>query len=397
LKYFQLRVLAVVVSLAGLAETASASPEPPGAYDARSLGMAGTGVSYIHNGSSVYHNPAILDGIKDYSATLSVTGAMPMVTAPVNGPQTQLSSDSSVVPLVLIGGGYRLTDQLVVGAAVYPKGGFGSTYSNVAALGGQDLSLRVMLLEASPAVSFSIFDNLSIGLGYRITHARQTRHQPLPTGGASDLSLSGTNFAGVHVGLHYQPSEAWDLGFSYRNKVTTKMKGKTTMNGTDFDTTAHFGVPHTLRLGAAHALLDQKALLLSLDLKYLLYAGSNKQIELTIVTPEGSNTTVTPLNWKNVASASLGAEYRVSPLVAVRAGYFVSGSATPEDHVNPFTPPPGIIHSVHAGAGLSLSPWDLNAGLAYAINGQDVQAAGVVPGHYEANAMFLGISASYHQ
>ena len=53
-------------SLLGSA-VAHATTDLPGQYDARAVAMGGTGTSYIENGSSVFLNPATLDGIQTFA------------------------------------------------------------------------------------------------------------------------------------------------------------------------------------------------------------------------------------------------------------------------------------------------------------------------------------------
>jgi len=374
-----------------------ASIEPPGGYDGRSLAMGGTGAAYIHNAAAIYHNPAGLEGIERFSATLDFTGLSPRKTTPVNGDQTSVASDASFYPLFMVGAGYRLMDRVVVGVAAYPTSGFGAAYSKVASLGGQDLSFRIFLIEAAPAVAVTIAEHFSVGLGYRITYARESRHAPTGPGTVGDQVLTGTNFAGFHLGLHYQPDPDWEFGLTYRSQVTASLSGNTTVSNAQgsqvLPTVSSFSSPHALRFGVSHALLNGKALV-AMDLKYLLYSLSNKQLVFT--TPGG--TTTTPLNWNDVFSASVGFEYRLSNC-ALRAGYAISQSATPDSTANYFTAPPGVINSFHAGLGLLYDNWEFDLGGLYAFGGKDdvqpSQASQSAAGRYHLDTWMFGLSATF--
>src|SRR5262249_163803 len=232
--------------------------------DGRSLAMGGTGVSHIHSGAAVYHNPANMDDMQQGAFTLDFTGFSPTITSPLGGPQTSLSSDFSLYPLFLVGGGYRVLDRIVLGFAVYPTAGFGSGYSKVAVLNGEDYRLAVLMMEASPAMSVRLFDNLSLGVGYRITYARETAHGPGPFGDFPDTTLTGTNFAGAQVGLHYRPTDEWQLGASYACKVTTTLSGKTTSHNGSVDVGSSFASPHTFKAGTSYWFLE-KRFLVALD------------------------------------------------------------------------------------------------------------------------------------
>lgn len=390
----------VLLSLTGsLSSSSLASTEPPGGYDGRSVAMGGTGAAYIHNAAAIYHNPAGLSGVERFSATVDLTGFSPRDTTPLNGDQTSVRSDFSVYPLFLAGAAYRLLDRVVVGVAAYPIAGFGSGYSKVSSLGGQDLNLGILFIEATPTVAITVVEHFSIGLGYRITYARESSHGPVGSGTIEDQVLTGTNFAGLHAGMHYQPDPDWQFGLTYRSQVTTSLSGNTTLSNSQgtqvVPTNSSFSSPHAFRFGVSHGLLGGKALI-ALDLKYLLYSIANKQ--LVITNPSGSTTT--PLNWKNVLSASFGAEYRVNDWIALRAGYAISQSATPDSTASYFTVPPGVINSFHAGAGFSYSNWDVDLGGLYAFVGKDnvqpSQAAQTWSGRYHLDTLILALSASFH-
>ncbi|MEO7092185.1 MAG: outer membrane protein transport protein [Polyangiales bacterium] len=361
--------LAPLIGAAGLVSSiASASTEPPSVYDARSVGMGGTGGAYLENGASVYHNPAALDGIAKGAFTLVLSPTSTVIHSPVAGPNTSVKSDASTFPLFLLGGAYRVSDRVVVGLAAYPTAGFGSGYSNVAAFGGQDLKFAIVAMEAAPAASFKITDRLSLGLAWRITYVHQSASQPLPppTGGALEQALDGTSFVGANLGAYYRPSDDLHLALTYRSKVTAKLKGKTTIGGTDFDTSGDFAAaPHTFKAAAAGWLL-QRRVMLAIDVKYLLFKEANEEIALTTDTPAGPQTATIPLHWRNVLAVNAGVEVAIDGPYAVRAGYTISQSATPSESAAYFTPPPGILQAIHLGAGARYEHWDIDLGGAYA-------------------------------
>src|SRR5262249_23057651 len=137
------------------------STDLPGQYDARAVALGGTGTSYIEKGSSVVFHPAPPHGVSKLARAAVILPLQATMTSPVLGAETTAKSDGSIFPLFLAGAGYRLSERVVLGFAVYPSSGFGATYANVA--GGGDLSLTLAQMEASPAVSYRLADDLSIG------------------------------------------------------------------------------------------------------------------------------------------------------------------------------------------------------------------------------------------
>ena len=377
---------------------ARASIDLAGQYDARAVAIGGTGSSYVENGASVFLNPATLDGVKNVSATVDLSPIGPALTTPLAGPESSVKSDSSFFPLFVGGGAFRLSDRIVAGLAVYPTTGFGATYSK--AIGGDDFSFALAQVEVSPAASIKIVDGLSFGLGYRFTYTRETAHIPMPLAPApADITLTGTNYFGLHAGLYYRPTNDTHLAFTYRSRVTASLSGTNEMGGAKMDATSSFGSPDRFKLGISQSLLD-KRLLVAADVKYLLYSATNKSADITTMTPVGAATAPQPLDWKNVFAFGLGAEYWTLPTFAVRAGYSITQSATPESTASPFTPPPGVLQSVHAGVGMRLEAVDLDLGGFYMFASTHIAAdpnhPTVMPGDYKLSTLLAALSATYH-
>lgn len=381
---------------------ASATLEPPAVSDARNAALGGTGVAYTDNAAAVYHNPAGLTGVGQGAVTLSISPFMPQLEAPIGG--TQEKSTRSFFPMFLGGGAYRLTDDLVLGLAVYPVMGFGGEYPDLEIFGGEELELSAATFEASPSLAYSITDAVSIGVGYRITYMMQDVHQVTPAMGpggtpvfvASDLSLSGMNFLGAHLGVLARVTDTTRVGFTYRNKVTVDLEGDFESGGMKLDASSEFSAPHSFKLGLAQDLLDEQ-LMLAFELKYALYSESS---ESTVTTIDGLGTTEIPLEWKNSLSAALGVEYRLGPEGPdFRLGYCMTQSATSEDYPQPFMPPPGLLHSVHLGAGMQFSQLELDVGGFYvrskATDLEPAADAVAEPGDYAMDGYIAALSATY--
>lgn len=382
-----------------------ASPELAAQYDGRSVAMAGTGSTFLHNGASVFYNPAGLDGIQQLAVTGVASPFLPKSTVPLESPNGSTSSTSQVVPLFLLGGAYRVMDRLVLGLAAYPSQGFGAKYSKVQAMGGQDLSLTTALIEVSPAASFRIADGLAVGASYRFTYATQQTEvavaMPDPSTGAMtpmavQNDLTGTSFAGLGLGISYAPTSDFNLAATYRSQITAELSGTTTMAGQTFETTSKASTPHRLQLEASHQFLDDQ-LLLAASVKYLFYKSSNHQVDTVMQTPAGPQTNSMELNWQNVPGFALGGEYLATQTVPVRLGYSLSKSATPTENASPFAPGPGWTHAVHGGAGLKLESFDVDLGGEYLFaRGHGEPTAGQ-PGAYDFDGLVVSLSGTYRR
>ncbi len=398
----------VAGAIAGAASSAWANTEPPPAYDARSVGMGSTGVAHVENGASLYHNPAALNGMAKGAVTGVIAPLAPQVTAPLEGPDSEVDSQRAVGPLFLVGGGYRVHDRVTVGAAVFPTMGFGATFEDVQALGGLNLSARLAVLEIAPGAAFAITDALAIGVAYRASHfsygaeTPAAAPPPAPAGTLlqAESNLNGWNFTGLHVGLHFRATPSTRLGLSYRSKISADLDGTTEMAGQEMDTSMEFTVPHILKVGVAQGLLDDR-LTLAADLKYALFKDANEELVVATDVP-GAGTVEQPLelDWKNSIGAYLGAEYRIEPAgPGIRAGYSVVSSATPEETAQPVMPPPGLHHAVHAGVGVEVHALALDLGGYYMFGGKraepNAEPPGSADGDYRFDAILVALSATY--
>ena len=379
------------------AASSQATIEPPPVTDARNTALGGTGVAYTHNGAALFHNPAGLAGIEQGALTLSISPLASWISAPLAQPNVSEDSTTSLFPMFLVGGGYRVADDWVVGMAVYPTVGFGASYKDVAALGGAEMSSGAAMFEASPGVSYSITDDVALGLSYRATYMTQTVKTPVPA--PTEQELSGFSFLGAQLGLWARVAEQTRLGVAYRSKVTVDLSGTTTTGGADYDTESKFSSPHQFKLGIAQGLLEEK-LLLALDLRYSLYKKSNQNQTITMTVPGvGDQAQIVQLDWKNTFTAATGVEYRFAPDgVAVRLGYSLSQSATPKDRPQPFFLPPGFMHSIHTGVGTTLSNLDLDLGGYYGWSKKTVDSPAedtIAPGTYKAHFATVAISGTY--
>lgn len=417
------------------ANRASASNEINGLFDARSTGMGGTGVAFLSSAGAIPANPALLDQIDKFTLTANVFLIASQPERPytiyhrnaageiVRTYETIRSPVEAPSPLPFLGGAYRIFDRVVIGAAIYPVIGSG-THAKYRPAPDEFPDLEVVnkaslgFIEGSVPISVRILDNLSFGASWRMTYMIQkvdtVPEAGPPTGILRDLDgnpvrakidLTGFSFTGFQLGLLYRPIPALRLGLSYRSKVTVDGEGETTTtdplsgNTLVIPTMQSFSDPHAIRAGFAVTLLEDK-LLLAGDFKYLMYSEAFKTINTTTVQNGVSSTNVQVTNWIDAYNIQLGAEYQLSDLVSVRAGYIMATTATPDDYALAFMAPPGNSHLGSIGLGLKvLESLNVDTAFAYVSAGHRVARAtefnaGV--GRYVSNAFQFALSLTYH-
>ena len=425
-----------------------ANPELPANYDARSVGMAGTGTAFLEGATGgIYLNPALLDGVRKVDAALTISPMVPFLSAPLAQPGTganakQVDSQTSMIPFGFAGVGVRVHERIAVGLGAYVASGIGGNYQNVDALNVaatpsaqqdhfNDMKLQVAVFEASLPVSVRITDKLSIGASWRTSYTSQstTLVVPNPAGpglvNRVDQSLSGYSLLGGSLGVRFRLNKMVALGLSYRSKMKMHLDGKTDIDAnatppmvpsalaTNASTTSQWNTPHQIRLGSAISLLNER-LLLAVEGRVQFYHDANKTLDSTVdlegqplaavaMTDQLKNST--KLAWKNAYTAQVGAEYWVIPLLALRAGFTLGNSASNARYASAFAPPPGLMYSFTAGLGLKWTHWE--AGLAGSVvrGSSHVKAGDIAsgpdgspvatPGTYEGTIVLVALSAGF--
>ncbi len=412
---------------------ASASTEINGLFDARSAGMGGTGVAFLDSAGAIPINPALLDQVDKLTLTLDFFYIVARPEAPYtiyhldpSGRRYRtydtIRSPGTGAVLPFLGGAFRLHDRIVVGAAVYPIIGQGTSAKyrpapeelpelevhNDASLG---------FVEGGIPVSVRILDNLSFGAMWRLTYMTQSVSTTIPAGPPAgvlldssgnpvfaDIDVTGFDAAGLQLGVFYKPLPNLGLGFSYRSKVVVDAEGKTktrnplTNAPLELDTKTSFAYPHTFRAGVAVTLLDDK-LLLAGDFKYLMYAEAFKTITTTTVRDGVPSDKVQPLYWYDAWNIQLGIEYKIG-VSRVRGGYIRATSATNPAYAVQLMAPPGVSHLGSVGFGVELfDHLSVDLAAAYVVLQQRIDTATVDNsgiGLYASHAGEFSLSGTYH-
>jgi long-subunit fatty acid transport protein len=427
---------------------ARANPELPAMYDARSVAMGGTGTAFLQGASGgVYHNPALLDGVGKLDVALTAAPFIPQVSAPLAQPGTvtptsQTDTESTVIPLFLLGAAVRVHERVTIGLGAYVLSGVGAEYKNVGILDAaatppnarddfNDLKLQVAVFEAALPVSVRITDKLSVGAAWRAAYTSLATTMVVPNALAGpgvvnrvDQELSGFSLLGASFGIQYRPIKRLSLGLSYRTKMSMDLDGETDIEGnaappmvptavvTNASTTSQWNTPHQLRLGSALSLLDER-LLLALEGRVQFYHEANKSLDSSVdlggqplmaIIPMSRLESSQRLAWKDAYSAQLGAEYWVLRMFAVRAGFNIGNSASNPKYVSAFAPTPGPLYSVTAGVGLRFPHWEAGVAGSYQRGSTNIKASDIATGpngpvapagRYEGNLFVIALSASY--
>ncbi len=383
--------LLVALSILTLSFTSSVSAggyDTPILYSARHLGMGGTAIGYVRDPSALFHNPAGLGHTRraavlgDFSLLIGNIHSSPELAA------RDQDADPTIAPFFLLGGAVRATDWLTFGLGVYPVASAGATYNYTNSFSGVAVenTTKLLFLEFAAAAAVNLPHDINIGLAYRVTYVSLDRFQ----GGEGqppflDFSLSGLNFLGFRAGIQWAPSDAVDLGFTYRHRTDTVVDANTGIaaNLQFTDPESKFTLPSRFGLGGRFVLpLAETAprVALATDIEYALNSQNGAR-PLSGVAPGDTERTFVPnvFNWQNSWTVRLGAEVGLlrdetttDPRLNLRTGFVWDGKTANEQYPTAFGTPPGPTYVATLGAGWDGGPWEVNLAYAFRAGSGDV-------------------------
>jgi hypothetical protein len=368
---------------------ASANPEPT-AYDTRSIGMGLTGTTFMDQPAALALNPANLEGIPKLGFTFNFTNLLVNQTAPVQGPNTSVSSGLGYGPLPsgFIAG--RIAPRVVFAAGIYIETGYGSSFKGVRCLDGdvvspppdnvpstpdtpctneepQDLDVTFFVGEFSTGFSVNAHEKFQLGFALRLPWSKQTADLYQNVGAAlgGDFygrvtnDLGGIGVPALRFGFTIKPHRKVRISGMYRQASKIKLTGDTETvlaPGTaplQLQSQADWFIPHAVAFGVSYQ--ANSHLLLAFEARFQFHGAdkSGNKNQTVIASNDGNlEPIVVPFGWENTWSAKIGFEYRFTKdLLALRLGTNIAKSATSGAFAQYFTPPPGLSGNLSGGLG----------------------------------------------
>ena len=392
--------------LAGLSRglTVSGAAFMPSLHYANTLNAGQDGKSNIFPMPAVYYadrqrGPVTLglgaQAVGGMGADYSLTNA-------VLGPDQRYHSK-----IALMKGGLaaavEVSPQLTVGAmvgAMYGQLEFATPYAvnplSLAGMAGlaQDPSYATMMQSFTEATAYANLTGLS---GFGLTGALSVHYRPsskvtvaLAWTPATTLTLGGgtaTMDMNAQFGQLYQGMVAAKGGDTATVNAQLAGFGINMANGmaTSFKAETDFGIPQTATL--ALGLRPSERLVLGMDLGWIGYAnafktmpmrmtgGTNANINILMnASPtNGTFSTAWPLQWKDSWVARAGAEYGLTPVLAVRAGGMYGSNPVPGSTL--FTIFPAVAEAaVTLGVGYHMGNATLDLGYAHTFTSKQTGA-----------------------
>jgi long-chain fatty acid transport protein len=365
-----MRVRVVVAAALGLGLLPGAALagglDLPIVYSARQAGMGGTAIAGANDASAVFHNPAGLTGVHGLQVLGDLTLVLSNLETSPGYPNQNVQTGNSLAPAPFVTAAYRVNHYVAVGLGAYPIGAVSGTFHYNDVNGVPTLnSQNTLAYEVSPAVAVSPFKELSLGVGYRVTVVEFQRH----LGGESnpvlvDVDSLGANFTGLRIGAQWHPLQELSFGLVFRPEVTvtTSADHGHLLGLAASNIQATLAIPSKLGAGAR---FDLESFSFAADYEFV-WNSQFKTIHLSGDLPgQAPISTDFVFNWSDSSTLKLGAEYRLTPQIALRGGYAWDGPFANIHYPDTFAQPSASGNYVTIGAGYKAETWAANLAVSY--------------------------------
>lgn len=390
-----LKKIAALLSIAGITSPAFATNGMNlEGYGAVATSMGGASMAYDNGAGAMMNNPATLGLMGQGSAIGVALGFLgPDVKSSV--PAMGMNADSSANAFYMPAIGYLMkTGSFTFGAGLYSQGGMGTEYSESSFLAqgtGDKVRSEVGVGRLIFPLAYNVNDSLTIGgsvdwvwatmdikmaassgdfmaMATGMSSGMGTAMAGLMGGGANTFRIDfsdnndfmgeavGSGFA-AKLGLTYKINQALSIGAAYHSK-TDLGDMETDSNGASFSAynsgTAmgapvvgkiaihNFQWPETYGLGMAYQATDR--LMVAADYKRLNWSKVMKDFKMTYSTANlGTGVTESAdfsisQNWSDQDVFMLGASYRLTDALTLRAGANIADNPIPDNRVHPLFP-----------------------------------------------------------
>ncbi len=397
----------------------------------RAVTMGGAFIGLADDFSLAYWNPA---GAAYFNRPLLgsyITDLVPMNYYSLNIPpdlsveaQTKLSHYLGFMIAY-----YRpLSENLVAGFSVYTPSGLGANwkgddFKSLTDGVSYDWTSKVGIFSISPLLAWKVSERLSVGATFNLNYGmfslkRWAGKVELAPGNQVDLgqyeeSLHGWG-AGLTIGILVKPYSWMSAGLTLKTPSVIHFRGTSSLF-----ILSYLGYPDSLDMkrnikwpwfiGAGVALKPLEQVTLTLDVQWTGWS-SISTIKSTFEDPiwknlmaQGSGDKMA-LDWKDRVQFRLGAEYRLTTDLFLRAGFYHDPSPAPDKSMNVLLPSFDFT-GLTVGMGYDFHGLSVNWGLEYLagkkreVTVEELMQAGTLgqamPGSYRMHLLVPNISVSY--
>ncbi|NPA12433.1 MAG: aromatic hydrocarbon degradation protein [Aquificae bacterium] len=277
----------------------------------RAMGGLGTGIC-LEPTDSIFRNPGWLGRQRGFNISFGGILFMPTVKAKSSigaRPASYHTSDADMFTIPEIAITNQISDNLVLGLGAYGVSGMGVDYKNNQDLANMHTSLQFMRIV--PALGYKVNEKLSLGgalhlawgsLDIGATLCRDI-NDPATCWNAGG-GQSNSYGIGASVGINYKPIHNICLGAYYQSSVKMKYEKVFDSDGDGKFEDIKLEQPQEISVGVGFRPIEN--LKFGFDIRWINWSDA-----------EGYK----QFKWKDQWVFAVGGEYKITPRLALRAGY----------------------------------------------------------------------------
>ncbi len=406
LKNFFTALIAVIVLLLG-SNTAFSSGFGIFTQDAAALGKGNAQVAHGDNPSAIFFNPALLTRLEGTHVRLGTTLIFPerKFTSDLDGGKHTTKNEIFYPSTFYFS--HKASDRLALGLGFFSPFGLGTDWGET--WEGRYLATKseITTYNFNPSFSFQATSWLAVGGGVNLLFLDTTLESKSPVyiGGIQQpdakQKLEGDGEGvGYNFGLLIDLPADFSIGASYRSEVSVDVSGDLTVSTPDpLPDSKHrarttIDLPQVIHAAVSYSGFERLTLEAGLR-----WEGWSTYRSLEIKTPEGVQKE--KKKWKDTFAFNLGAEYELSEIWTLRAGYIYGRNPVPDRTFEPSIPDADV-HLFTLGTGISYNNFNFDLAYGYQrhesrrkdnqLGGESGQPA---DGRYESEIHVLGMSVGY--
>jgi long-chain fatty acid transport protein len=317
---------------------------------ASACGLAFT--AQADNPSAVLYNPAAINRLEGTCFLSGATFIAPFTSfkSASTGKETDMEDHIYFVPNIYIT--HKFNDKLSGGIGLFSLFGLATEWPND--WEGKYISTFASLKSVylNPVISWQVNPQFSTAIGLSfiksdIEQKKAVSFWPLPVpDGRTKLEADGTS-VGFNAAFLYQLSPYFDVGVSYRSKVSIHYKGDVETKAPKYlskvvpkgDVSVDIDLPPIVAFGIATS--PVKNLTLEADVFWVGWSTYN-ELKADFEEPVHKlfKPSVAPVirDYHNVVNYSIGMKYRLHPAWTIRCGYLFDSTPVPEKAADPILP-----------------------------------------------------------
>jgi long-chain fatty acid transport protein len=255
-----------------VASTARAGGLYVGEFATVDMGAAGSGIlARGGDAAAAVTNPATMTRLDSHQLNLGLAPGFSVVRFDQDSTSPGIGSNNGgnqggFIPLLSTGYVHKVSDRVRAGLGIFSISG--ASLDPKSDWGGRNQVTNIQLFTLSfiPTVAVRLTDWLSVGGGPAISYATldwKFKLQPMgfPEGDAKLDDMDDWEVGGM-VGVLFEPSDRFRLGFLYQSETDLTLSGDTTLpvGASSIDTKLELPLPHAFRADAIWQATDRLAL-----------------------------------------------------------------------------------------------------------------------------------------